>query len=193
MIKVGITGGIGSGKSLLCTYLLHRGIEVYNCDIQAKRIMNHDPEVKGDIINLLGEDSYLSDGLNRKYIANKVFNDRLLLNSLNSIVHPAVRRDFLNWSNSLDVEIVALEAAILFEGSFHTAIDKIITVEASTESRISRVIARDSLSRDEVERRIANQMSSQERIDRADFVIYNEDDQAIIPQIEFVLSSIGIE
>ncbi|MGL5015304.1 MAG: dephospho-CoA kinase [Bacteroidales bacterium] len=193
MIKVGITGGIGSGKSLLCTYLLHRGIEVYNCDIQAKRIMSQDPEVKRRIIELLGDDSYSEEGLNRKYIALKVFNDRELLKSLNAIVHPAVRRDFIEWSDSLNAEVVALEAAILFEGSFHTAIDKIITVEASAESRILRVIARDSLSRDEVERRIANQMSSQERIERADFVLYNEDDQAIIPQIENILSSIGVE
>ncbi|MGL4993482.1 MAG: dephospho-CoA kinase [Bacteroidales bacterium] len=192
MIKIGITGGIGSGKSILCTYLMHRGVEIYNCDVQAKRIMSEDAQVRALIIELLGAESYNDNGINRQYIAKRVFSDRELLGSLNSIVHPAVRRDFLTWCESAKSSIVALEAAILFEGGFDSSLDKVITVEASRECRIARVILRDALSLEEVERRIANQMSTEERVEKADFVIYNDEDKLIIPQIESILTTLEV-
>lgn len=190
MIKLGITGGIGSGKSILCSYLIHRGIPVYNCDLEAKRLMCSCTEIRSQITQLIGPESYQGDSLNRPYVASRIFADKALITALNAIVHPAVRADFLQWANRQNAPIVALEAAILLEGSFHTAVDYLLTVSAQSETRIRRVMQRDGLTRPEVEARMANQLPEEERNQRAHFVLFNEDDDALTPQIEAILEQL---
>lgn len=179
MIKVGVTGGIGSGKSAVCKLFAEFGVPVYCSDARAREIMNAPGETRQAIVRLLGPESYRHDTIDSAYVADKVFVDKTLLASLDAIVHPAVALDFEAWALSLtDKPYVVLESAILFESGLDRLVDHVVSVFASTEVRMERVLARGGNrgvvpSREDVMRRMANQMTDAERETRADFRIDN--------------------
>lgn len=190
MTKLGITGGIGSGKSVVSAYLQNAGIPVYNCDNEAKRLMVEDKNLVGAIRSLLGAEAYSDGRLNRAFIAQCIFGNPDLLKQMNAIVHPAVIADFEKWSLRQHLPVVAMETAILFESGFDRIVDIIINVSADENTRIQRAMQRDGAPRSVVESRIKNQMSDPERIRLSHFVIDNNDDVALTPQIEKICNSI---
>ena len=181
---VGLTGGIGSGKTTVARFFEELGIPIYISDTEAKRLMSVSPEIRREIIELLGTDAYTSEGLNRKYIADKVFKDKQLLEKLNAIVHPRVATNFANWYKQQDSPYVIKEAAILIETGAYKQLDKIVLVTANLEQRIHRIINRDKVSRDDVLQRIRNQMSDQEKIPYADYIIENDRDEPLTEKVE---------
>lgn len=174
MKVVGLTGGIGSGKSTVAKMFEKLGVSVYIADHEAKKLMNDDEEVKQKVIALFGRDSYINEQLNRPYIANIVFNDKAKLEKLNAIVHPAVARHFALWKNEQEGEYVIKEVAILFENGGHLQCDYTILVSAPLEERIQRVLKRDKIDREQILARVNNQWDDTRKIPLADFVIYNE-------------------
>lgn len=184
MLTVGITGGIGSGKTTVCRVFELLDVPVFYADTEARKLQEEDSEVKAAMISLLGNEIYSFDGLNRKLVAEKVFSDKNLLAQLNKIIHPATIAAFNKWKkNYLDKPYVLKEAAILFESETNIGLDKIIVVTAPEELRITRIIYRDHLSHEQIIARIKNQMSEEEKTARADYVIMNDEKQAIIPQV----------
>jgi len=184
MLKIGITGGIGSGKSTVCRVFLAFGIPVFEADRIARDLMNTNEEIYEKLINLFGESIYQSDHtVDRKYLAGIVFNNPSLLAQLNEIVHPVVRETFFNWCEKQQSPYIIHEAAILFESGFYKMMDKTIAVVTSENERIQRVMKRDGLTLELVKERIKNQWTDAERIKLADFVIGNNDNELIIPQI----------
>jgi dephospho-CoA kinase len=185
MLKLGITGGIGSGKTTVCRIFETLGIPVYYADERAKWLMINDPELVANIKKLLGEDAYFDDGrLNRKYIAGIVFSNEEKLAQLNALVHPAVGKDGEQWhAEQKNVPYTLKEAAILFESKSHLLLDKVINVSAPMELRIARVMVRDGVDRSTVEARIKEQMSEEERIERSDYVIYNDGSRSLVEQV----------
>jgi len=172
---VGLTGGIGSGKSTIAKWFLEAGIPVYNSDSEAKRLMNESPEICEKLIQLFGENAYLNDELNRKFISSQVFENKDLLEKLNQIVHPEVFKDFNNWIQKQHSPFVVKEAAILFESGSYNDCDYIISVIANEETRIRRVMERDGVSHEQVLSRIKNQWTDELRIINSDFIIKNND------------------
>lgn len=184
MLKIGITGGIGSGKSTVCRVFAALGIPVFEADPIAKNLMNTDQEIHEKLVRLFGEAVYLPDQtIDRKYLAGIVFNDPYLLAQLNAIVHPVVKKAFFDWCEKQQSPYVIHEAAILFESGFYKMMDKTITVVTNEAERIQRVMKRNDITLELVKERIRNQWSDEERIKLADFVIRNNDDELIIPQI----------
>ncbi|MFV0365443.1 MAG: dephospho-CoA kinase [Mangrovibacterium sp.] len=185
MIKLGITGGIGSGKSTICHIFRILGIPIYESDARAKTLMDNSPIIQIKIKNTFGESIYREDGsLDRKKLANLVFNSPSLLDKLNEIVHPEVRKDFISWVNEqVSTPYVIQESAILFESGLHQIMDKTLTVAAPLSTRIERVIKRDQVSKKQVLERINNQMSDEQRIALADFSICNGEKDLIVAQI----------
>jgi dephospho-CoA kinase len=184
MLTVGITGGIGSGKTTVCKIFKTLGVPVYDADERAKYLLNHDAEIIEQVKKLLGEESYLKGELNRVYVSKKVFNDKKLLEQYNAIVHPAVADDTLKWSQRhSNAPYVLKEAALLVESGAYKFLDKLIVVTAPLEIRIQRVMQRDNVSRESVEARIRNQMDEAEIIKFADFIIVNDGKQALIKQV----------
>lgn len=185
---VGITGGIGGGKSTLSKLLLAEGFQVYNTDMEARRLQNESPVIRNNLIELFGTEVYDGAELNRKYLANIVFNSPELLQQLNAIVHPVVKKDFLKWSEQFSAEsYVFMECAILFEGGFNSLVDKIILVTASEEVRIARVVKRDMLTVDQVKARIRNQMSDEQKSKYADYIIKTDDNQDMYSKMKQLL------
>jgi dephospho-CoA kinase len=185
MLKIGITGNIGGGKTTVSKVFEVLGIPVFYADDAAKKVMTADEILIGEIQSAFGADSYFEDGsLNRKHIANIVFNDEQQLAKLNSIVHPAVFRAFDSWVGDIkDAPYVMKEAALLFESSSYKMCDKTIMVTAPLELRIKRVMQRDGFSPEEILSREARQFTEEKKIVLADFVIKNDDTQLVIPQV----------
>ena len=184
MLKVGITGGIGSGKSTVCRVFSVLGIPVFESDKIARELMNTDTEIKQQLVDLFGTAVYLPDHtINRKYLAGIVFNNPSLLAQLNTIVHPVVRKTFFDWCEKQQTPYIIHEAAILFESGFYKMMDKTITVITSEHERIQRVMKRDGITLEMVNERIKNQWNDQQRMELADFVIGNNDDELVIPQV----------
>lgn len=171
---VGLTGGIGSGKSTIAKWFLQKGIPVYDSDMEAKKLMNENSQVREKLIELFGEKAYEGKTLNRAYIAAQAFGDKEKLNQLNQIVHPAVFFHFQNWVGEQQSKFVVKEAAILFESGSYKDCDWIISVIADPEIRIQRVIERDNVSRSQVLERMQNQWTDEMKIPKSDFVIKNE-------------------
>lgn len=178
MIRVGVTGGIGSGKSTVCELFAELGAPVYNSDNRARGLMQGEDGVKRAVVALLGAEAYRGDVLDNVYVAGKVFADKMLLASLNAIVHPAAALDFEAWALSMtDLPYVVLESAILFESGFDRLVDRVITVSAPEAIRLERVLRRggDNMqSREEVMRRMANQLADADREARAWRTINND-------------------
>lgn len=175
MKLVGLTGGMGSGKSTVARMFMDLGIPVYNSDEEAKRLMNENNELKSDIISLLGEEAYIEGKLNRAYIAERVFKSRDLLNELNGIVHPAVRKDFRAWAGRQSSPYVLQEAAILFENGSSGNFDRMILVTAPRKIRTRRIKERDGLSEKAIAERMKHQWPEKKKKALADFVIENTD------------------
>ncbi len=185
MLKVGITGNIGSGKTTVSKIFEILGVPVFYADDAAKQVMVEDATLIDALKAEFGKESYFNDGsLNRKHIAGIVFNNEAELTKLNAIVHPAVFRAFDSWVAGIkNAPYVVKEAALLFESSSYKMCDKTIMVTAPLDLRINRVMQRDGLSRDEIESRNARQFSEEKKIHLADFVIRNDDTELVIPQV----------
>lgn len=185
-VQVGITGGIGSGKSLVCQIFRLLGVPVYDADSRAKSVMTSDGILISRIKKEFGSLAYHADGsLNNEYLAQTVFGNELRLKTLNDLVHPAVGADYSKWFEQEKVsKYVVKEAALLFETGSYAALDKIIVVYAPEELRIKRVLQRDvHRSRQQLQAIIGNQLSDEVKRNRADFVIVNDETQLVIPQV----------
>ena len=170
---VGLTGGIGSGKTTVAKFFVELGVPVYNSDKEAKKLMKSSKKVKKEIIELLGENAYKGKRLNKIYISDKIFKNKSLLTELNSIVHPAVRKHFLRWTKRQDSPYVIQETAIIFENSGQDFYDKIILVTAPEEERIQRVMARSGISKNAILARLKNQWLDIKKEPLSDYVIVN--------------------
>ncbi len=185
-LLVGITGGIGSGKSTICKVFSTLGIPVYEADSRAKMLMTQDPALIESIKEAFGESAYTPEGqLNRQHIAAQVFKDGNKVSILNQLVHPKVGEDFRAWAAAHQAYTYLLnEAALMFESGRYQDLDKVITVFAPEKLRIERVSKRDTQrSREEIQAIIHKQLSEEEKITRADYVIHNDGKQLVIPQV----------
>lgn len=170
MKRIGITGGIGSGKSYICRQYALQGIPVYDCDSQAKRLEEEDPELRQALINLVGKEVFLDDGkLNKPFLASWLFSDSENVKAINSIIHPAVKRDFLSWCQRQHSDMVIIESAILVEAGLRDCIDELWLVTAPLETRILRAMQRDHSTRQQVLQRIAQQ----KEVENPDRIIEN--------------------
>lgn len=183
MIRVGLTGGIGSGKSTIARIFEILGIPVYYADTAAKRIMHSDPALRKQIISAFGAEAYSGDQLNRQYLAQEVFNDDKKLAKLNSLVHPATIRDAEEWMTKQATAYAIKEAALIFESGSEKHLNYVIGVSAPLELRIKRTLLRDKISRAEVLRRIQQQMNEDEKMSRCNFIVYNNEIQPVLPQV----------
>lgn len=180
---IGLTGGIGSGKTTVSQIFEFLGVPVYNSDLRAKFLMEQYPEIKNALINQFGDKIFLPDGsLNRKYLSLEIFNDQKKLNWINALVHPVVGKDFDSWKSIQKSPFVIKESALLVETLKQQAVDKIIVVMASKNLRLSRVKQRDQLSESSILKRMENQIDDESRKAYADFIIINEGQQSIIRQ-----------
>lgn len=184
MKVIGLTGGIGCGKSYVAEIFRHLGVPVYEADAEARNLQDTDPELKAAIRKIFGDAIYGSDGcLDRKEVARRVFSDNVLLEKLNAVVHPAVAGHFSRWCEQQSgAAYVIKEAAILFESGSYLQADGVIVVTAPQELRIARVMARDHTDRESVLRRMQAQWPEEEKIRRADFVIVNDEKLLLLPQ-----------
>lgn len=190
MIRIGITGGIGSGKTYVSRILEELGVPVYDSDSRAKQLTVTDPAIRKGLIALLGEQVYRGDNLNKELLASYLFASHEHAIQVNAVIHPVVFRDFDSWCEQMKVEVVGLESAILFESGFHSHTDRICVVSAPLELRICRAMERDCCSRSSVEARIQAQMGERERMERADYVIVNDGVRPLIPQLEKMLADL---
>ncbi|MBT7655666.1 MAG: dephospho-CoA kinase [Flavobacteriales bacterium] len=172
---VGLTGGIGSGKSKALTFFKNKGIPCYQADLAGHKVLNENPEVKAKVKAYFGSEIYTSKGLDRKALGKQVFNNQEVLQFLNGIVHPAVRLDFQNFIEEQQAPFIVSEVAILFENGGEKRYDKIILLTAPEALRIERVMARDGVSETEVRQRMQNQWTDAQKIPLADYVIDNTD------------------
>lgn len=185
-VLIGVTGGIGAGKSIVCQVFNALGVPVYNADDRAKWLMRHDQDLKLKIKDQFGEEAYDRDGvLNRTYLAAKVFNDQQQLDVLNRLVHPQVGKDFELWVSGYQHKIYVIkEAALLFESGSYEQLDAIINVDAPAELRLKRVLLRDDhRTEDDVSAIMSKQFNDHKRCELADHIIINDDQKFVIPQV----------
>ncbi len=185
VIKIGITGGIGTGKTLVSKIFSVLGIPVYDADSRAKWISNFHPEVKKELTALFGAEAYQEGKFNSRFIVGEIIKDKTKTEKLNAIVHPRVGEDFANWAEEhKSFPYLLKEAALMYESDSYKALDKIIVVSAPLDIRIKRILSRDP-QRTEVEVRsiMDKQMPEEEKLKKADFIIYNDDQQLVIPQV----------
>ena len=188
---VGVTGGIGSGKSFICSILEKMGYPVFYSDKASKHLLATHPNIISNIKELLGEEAYFSDGsVNRAYIANQIFKDQQKLESMNGIMHPAVREAFRDFSEQQNSPIVFNEAAIIFETGSYSQFDKTILVTAPKSLKLERVLERDQTSRASIEERMKNQWTDEQKIPLANYIIHNGESDMILPQIDTILNDI---
>lgn len=176
MIIIGLSGGIGSGKSTIAKWFSQKGIAVYNSDDEAKKLIDTNPELIEKLSLIFGEETYKDGIYNRVFVASKVFENKELLQKLNAAVHPVVFEHFDQWIKNQKSDFVIKEAAILFESGSYKNCDSVISVIADEEKRIQRVIKRDGLTESQIRSRIKNQWTDSKRIEKSDFVIENNSD-----------------
>ncbi|MDD2257318.1 MAG: dephospho-CoA kinase [Bacteroidales bacterium] len=191
MIQIGLTGGIGSGKSTVAQLLRIMGYPVYDSDLRSKQLCDEHPDLRKQLAHLLGPGLYANNRLDRAYMAQQIFRDNTLLKQVNALIHPVVSHDYLAWTALHDTcELVFQETAILFEAGLQDRYDAILLVVAPEQLRIQRVCARSGMSPEQVMQRIQNQWPVQQCVEQSDFVLINDDIQAIIPQVMDLLSQI---
>ena len=184
MITIGLTGGIGSGKSIVASLLELYGMPVYVADEESKRLLTSSSLIRERLTTLLGSSIYDADGLNRPLMASLIFNDAKLLEQVNAVIHPEVAGHFRAWAGRQTTNFTVLESAILFESGFNHLVDTCLLVYAPSKLRIKRVMERDGITEQEVWQRMQHQIPDEEKRIRADHVIHNDDIHALIPQIE---------
>lgn len=189
-VTIGITGGIGSGKSTVAKALQLMGYPVYPSDQRAKELMQEDPELIAGLKQLFGEEAYLHSELNRPYIAEQIFKDASKRKAMNNLIHPAVRLDFQNWTKQQKSPILFQESALLFETGNYKSFDAVILVSAPKEIRMQRVKERDQLTDEQVQSRFNAQMSEEEKMKLTNLVIHNDGNQLLVPQILDLLKRI---
>jgi dephospho-CoA kinase len=183
MLKIGLTGGIGSGKSTVAHIFEVLGIPVYNADEAAKKLMTENEELKASIIDAFGKDAYVDGNLNRVYIAGQVFNNDKKIELLNSLVHPATIKDAAEWMQIQKAPYIVKEAALIFESGSNKDLDYVIGVRSPLALRIQRVTDRDNISADQVKARIEKQMDEDIKLQLCDYVIDNDEQNMVIPQV----------
>jgi dephospho-CoA kinase len=187
MLKVGITGGIGVGKTTVCKIFATLGIPIYEADSRSKWLLVNDLALKQEIQTSFGQAIYLSNGqINREFLAQQIFTNPLAAKHLESLIHPAVRKDFEEWlkSQSPRLPYILKEAALLVEAGSYRELDKLIVVTADKDLRIKRVLERDThRTKTELEAIMLKQLPEEEKIKRADFIVYNNETELLIPQV----------
>lgn len=186
MIKIGLTGGIGSGKSTIASIFKQLGVSIYFSDTRAKFLMASDSKVIAQIEDAFGSKSYVNGQLNKTYISKKVFSDSRALKTLNSIVHPAVKNDFNLWCTTQKGPYIIKEAAILFESKSNIGLDKVILVSSPKELKLSRVLKRDQTDKKSVLERMDAQWKDSEKRLLADYEIRNDEKKSLIEQVNFL-------
>ena len=182
-LKLGVTGGIGAGKTSVCRVFSVLGIPVFSADTEAREVMDIDTVIILRINTIVGKDLYINGSLDRAELAKLIFNNNRLLEKINSLVHPVVFSRFREWEKKQSAPYVIMEAAILFESGASKVVDRIVTVVAPMEERVGRVIHRSNLTREQVMERMRNQMSDSERISQSDYTIHNSENDMIIPAV----------
>ena len=194
MIRLGITGGIGSGKSIVSQLFRVIGIPVYDSDKESKRLTITDEGIRTQLTELVGKDVYADDGsLNKSILASWLFSCEEHTLKVNNIIHPVVKEDFLSWvkkQENAGYKACGIESAILIEAGFQDVVEKVVMVTAPLETRIERTMQRDHASRESVINRIARQMNEEEKMEKADYVISNEENTPLIPQVCQVIASL---
>lgn len=191
MIKIAITGGIGSGKSYVSHLLEDMNVPVYNADNEAKRLTVSDAGIRTALIALLGEEVYKNGVLNKPLLASYLFSDPVHIKRINSIIHPRVREDFAEWAKQWkDCEVVGMESAILFEAGFENTVDVVMMVYAPVDLRVERAMYRDGASEEQVRARIAAQMDDEEKRRRADFTVVNDGNRSLVPQLTEIIEQL---
>ena len=182
-LRLGVTGGIGCGKTTVCRVFSVLGIPVFSADDEAKRIQDSDPDIQIKLNTVAGKDLYSSGKLDRKELASLIFSNKDLLFEVNSIIHPAVFKSFTKWVARQDAPYSIMEAAILFESGAYRLMDRIVTVVTPLEERIERIVNGNMLTKEQIIARIRNQTDDEYRISKSDYVIYNSENDMIIPAI----------
>lgn len=183
-IKIGITGGIGSGKSVVSHLLEVMGVPVYISDEESKKVVATDPVIRKELCDLVGEEVFFGGKLNKTLLATYLFASSTHASQVNGIIHPRVKEHFRQWSSHKDcLDIIGMESAILIESGFADEVDCIVMVYAPLELRVERAVRRDNASREQIMQRIRSQMSDEEKCERASFVIINDGEKPLIPQI----------
>ena len=180
-IKLAITGGIGSGKSVVSHIMEIMGVPVYDCDRRAKELMVTDAHIVKGLTRMFGSECYNEDGtLNRGYVASRIFTDDDNIKRVNALVHPIVKKDFERWAASMTVPVVAVETAVLYESGIIESVDKVLVVWADKETCIRRTIKRSGMSRNQVVSRMQKQMSSDELLLLSDYSLYNDGEEPLL-------------
>lgn len=189
MIKIAITGGIGSGKSYVSRLLRDRGIPVYDADAEAKRLTCSDEGIRRALTALLGKEAYAGGTLNKPLLASYLFSSPACAVRVNAIIHPRVREDFARWARrqSEHAPVAGIESAILYEAGFEDTVDAVVAVCAPRETRLRRVVARDGVTRAQAEARMAAQMDDEEKCRRADYLVLNDGIRPLAPQLDDII------
>ena len=190
MKRIGLTGNIGSGKTIIASCFEVLNIPVFNTDNVAKLLMNNDVNLKQSLIAEFGKEVFLNNELNRKYLSKLAFNDDLVLKRLNALVHPVIQEDFEKWSIQQSGPYIIKEAAILFESNTYQSLDAIICISCPEEIRLKRILKRDDLSEKEVRQRMSHQWAEKKKISLSDYVITNDNTCLVMPQILSVHSAL---
>ena len=190
MLKIGITGGIGSGKSIVSKILISMNYPVFNSDIEAKKIIVQNPFVKEQLITSFGSEVYINDSVNKVFLANIIFNDDKALEKINSIIHPEVRKAFKEYSQSQSSKLVFNEAAILFESDSYKDFDRIILITSPEELRIKRVMNRDNVDREAVISRMEKQWKDEQKIPLSDYQVTNDELVPLLKQVEAIIEDL---
>lgn len=191
-IKIGLTGGIGSGKSVVSRLLKAMGIPVYISDIETRRLMVTDEGIRLGLTSLLGDDVYMGGCLNKPLLASYLFDSEEHASRVNGIVHPRVKDDFRRWCcERSDLSLVGIESAILLEAGFRQEVDIVVVIYAPLEVRIRRAVSRDASSREQIERRIRCQMDDEKKRGQADYVIVNDGISPLMPQVLTLITSLS--
>lgn len=191
MVKLAITGCIGSGKSVVARAFEIMGVPVYDCDSRAKRLMVTNPCIVKGLKRMFGEECYAADGgLNRAYLASRLFIDSDKVKRVNALVHPVVKNDFLEWASQQNVPVVAVETALLYESGVIDVVDKALVVWADEETAIRRTMLRSGMSRNQVLDRMHKQMSADDLLLLSDFSIFNNGNEPVLPQVVALLDEL---